>query len=202
MEKIKEVLVGTNNQGKYKEICDLLPKEVKKYSPVQFNIKTPDETGKSFEENSMIKASYFSKKTNLICLSDDSGLEIDILNGEPGIYSSRWAGEKNDFDLGIKKIFEKINKVEKIWSKNKKSRFVCCMTLFWPNGKNLSSKGVVEGKISNKKKGNKGFGYDPIFIPDGYEQTFGEMESNLKMSIDHRYKAFSKIEKFFFKKPL
>ena len=202
MEKIKEVLVGTNNQGKYKEICDLLPKEVKKYSPKQFNIRTPEETGKSFEENSMIKASYFSKKTNLICLSDDSGLEIDILNGEPGIYSSRWAGEKNDFDLGIKKIFEKINKVEKIWSKNKKSRFVCCMTLFWPNGKNLSSKGVVEGKISNKKKGNKGFGYDPIFIPDGYEQTFGEMESNLKMSIDHRYKAFSKIEKFFFKKPL
>jgi len=202
MEKIKEVLVGTNNQGKYKEICDLLPKEVKKYSPKQFNIRTPDETGKSFEENSMIKASYFSKKTNLICLSDDSGLEIDILNGEPGIYSSRWAGEKSDFDLGIKKIFEKINKIEKIWSKNKKSRFVCCMTLFWPNGKNLSSKGVVEGKISNKKKGNKGFGYDPIFIPDGYDKTFGEMESNLKMSIDHRYKAFSKIEKFFFKKPL
>ena len=129
-------------------------------------------------------------------------MEIDILNGEPGIYSSRWAGEKNDFDLGIKKIFEKINKVEKSWLKNKKSRFVCCMTLFWPNGKHLSSKGVIEGKISNKKKGNKGFGYDPIFIPDGYEQTFGEMESNLKMSIDHRYKAFSKIEKFFFKKPL
>ena len=202
MEKIKEVLVGTNNQGKYKEICDLLPKEVKKYSPVQFNIKTPDETGKSFEENSMIKASYFSKKTNLICLSDDSGLEIDILNGEPGIYSSRWAGEKNDFDLGIKKIFEKINKVEKIWSKNKKSRFVCCMTLFWPNGKNFSSRGVVEGKILNKKKGNRGFGYDPIFIPDGYEETFGEMESSLKMSIDHRYKAFTKIKKFFFKKPL
>ena len=202
MEKIKEVLVGTNNQGKYKEICDLLPKEVKKYSPKQFNIRTPEETGKSFEENSMIKASFFSKKTNLICLSDDSGLEVDILNGEPGIYSSRWAGEKGDFDLGIRKIFEKINKVEKSWLKNKKSRFVCCMTLFWPNGKNFSSKGVVEGKISNKKKGNKGFGYDPIFIPDGYEQTFGEMESNLKMSIDHRYKAFTKIEKFFFKKPL
>ena len=202
MEKIKEILIGTNNQGKYKEICDLLPKAVKKYSPKQFNIRTPEETGKSFEENSMIKASFFSKKTNLICLSDDSGLEIDILNGEPGIYSSRWGGEKGDFDLGISKIFEKINKIEKIWSKNKKSRFVCCMTLFWPNGKNLSSKGVIEGKISNKKKGNNGFGYDPIFIPNGYEETFGEMESKLKMSIDHRYKAFSKIEKFFFKKPL
>ena len=202
MNKIKEILIGTNNQGKYKEICDLLPKEVKKYSPKQFNIRTPEETGKSFEENSMIKASFFSKKTNLICLSDDSGLEVDILNGEPGIYSSRWAGEKGDFDLGIRKIFEKINKVEKSWLKNKKSRFVCCMTLFWPNGKNFSSKGVVEGKISNKKKGNRGFGYDPIFIPDGYEQTFGQMESSLKMSIDHRYKAFTKIKKFFFKKLL
>jgi len=202
MEKIKEVLVGTNNQGKYKEICDLLPKEVKKYSPKQFNIRTPEETGKSFKENSMIKASFFSKKTNLICLSDDSGLEIDILNGEPGIYSSRWAGEKGDFDFSIRKIFEKINKIEKSHLKNKKSRFVCCMTLFWPNGKNFSSQGVIQGKISNKKKGNRGFGYDPIFIPDGYEQTFGEMESSLKMSIDHRYKAFTKIEKFFFKKPL
>tara|TARA_B100000287_G_C20440526_1_gene705371 strand:- start:212 stop:820 length:609 start_codon:yes stop_codon:yes gene_type:complete len=202
MEKIKEVLIGTNNQGKYKEICELLPKEVKKYSPKQFNIRTPEETGKSFKENSMIKASYFSKKTNLICLSDDSGLEIDILNGEPGIYSSRWAGEKGDFDLAIRKIFEKINKVEKSQLKNKKSRFVCCMTLFWPNGKNFSSQGVIQGKISNKKKGNRGFGYDPIFIPDGYEKTFGEMESSLKMSIDHRYKAFIKIEKFFFKKPL
>ena len=202
MNKIEEIIIGTNNVGKHKEICALLPKNIKKYSPKEFDILSPEEIGKSFEKNSFIKASYFSKKTNLICLSDDSGLEIDILNGEPGIYSSRWAGEKNDFDLGIKKIFEKINKVEKKCSKNKKSRFVCCMTLFWPNGKNLSSKGVIEGKISNQKKGNKGFGYDPIFIPEGYEQTFGEMEVNLKMSIDHRYKAFNKIEKFFFKKLL
>ena len=113
MEKIKGILVGTNNEGKYKEICDLLPKEVKKYSPKQFNILTPEETGKSFEENSLIKASFFSKKTNLICLSDDSGLEINILNGEPGIYSSRWSGEKNDFNLAIEKVFEKMDKVKK-----------------------------------------------------------------------------------------
>ena len=113
MEKIKGILVGTNNEGKYKEICDLLPKEVKKYSPKQFNILTPEETGKSFEENSLIKASFFSKKTNLICLSDDSGLEINILNGEPGIYSSRWSGEKNDFNLAIEKVFEKMDKAKK-----------------------------------------------------------------------------------------
>ena len=85
MEKIKEIIIGTNNEGKYKEISDLLPKKVKKHSPKEFNILTPEETGDSFEKNSFIKASYFSKKTNLICLSDDSGLEINLLKGKPGI---------------------------------------------------------------------------------------------------------------------
>ena len=94
MGKIKEIIIGTNNKGKYKEIWDLLPNKLKKYSPKEFNIPTPKETGKSFEENSFIKAAYFSKKTNLICLSDDSGLEIDLLKGKPGIYSSRWSGKK------------------------------------------------------------------------------------------------------------
>ena len=197
MEKIKEILVGTNNEGKYKEICDLLPKEVKKYSPKQFNILTPEETGKSFEENSLIKASFFSKKTNLICLSDDSGLEINILNGEPGIYSSRWSGEKNDFNLAIEKVFEKMDKVKKNWLNDNKARFVCCMTLFWPSGKSFSSKGIIKGRISSKKKGKKGFGYDPIFIPDGNDKTFGEMEPKLKMSIDHRFEAFIKLKNFF-----
>jgi len=198
MVKIKEILVGTNNEGKYKEICDLLPKKVKKYSPKQFNILSPKETGKSFEENSLIKASYFSEKTNLICLSDDSGLEVNILNGEPGIYSSRWSGEKNDFNLAIKKVFEKMDKVKKNWLNENKARFICCMTLFWPGGKSFSTKGIVKGRISSKKKGKKGFGYDPIFIPDGYNKTFGEMEFKLKMSIDHRFKAFLKLKNFFF----
>jgi len=197
MEKIKEILVGTNNEGKYKEICDLLPKGVKKYSPKQFNILTPEETGKSFKENSLIKATFFSKKTNLICLSDDSGLEVNILDGKPGIYSSRWSGEKNDFDLAIKKVFEKMGKVKKNWLNDNKARFISCMTLFWPSGKSFSNTGIIEGRISSKKKGEKGFGYDPIFIPDGYNKTFGEMEPKLKMSIDHRFQAFLKL-KFFF----
>ena len=89
MDKIKEIIIGTNNKGKYKEICDLLPNKLKKYSPKELDILSPKETGKTFKENSFIKASYFSKKTNLICLSDDSGLEIYLLQGKPGIYSSR-----------------------------------------------------------------------------------------------------------------
>ena len=197
MNKIKEILIGTNNKGKYREICHLLPHELKKYSPKEFNLLSPEETGKSFEKNSLIKASYFSKKTNLICLSDDSGLEIDLLNSEPGIYSSRWSGKKNNFDLAIKKIFGKMSNIKKDWKNANKARFICCMTLFWPDGKNYSSKGVIKGKISTTQKGKNGFGYDPIFIPDGYNQTFGEMEDKLKMSIDHRFKAFLKIRKFF-----
>ena len=197
MSKIKEIIIGTNNKGKYREICHLLPNEVKKYSPKEFDFPSPKEIGKSFRENSLIKASYFSKKTNLICLSDDSGLEIDLLNNEPGLYSSRWGGEKKNFDLAIKKIFEKMGNIKKDWKNDNVARFICCMTIFWPDGKHYSSQGIIKGKISKEKKGKNGFGYDPIFIPDGYNQTFGEMEPKLKMSIDHRFKAFLEIKKYF-----
>ena len=197
MKKIKEIIVGTNNNGKYKEICDLLPNEIKKYSPREFKISSPEEIGKNFEDNSMIKASYFSKKTNLVCLSDDSGLEIDLLEGAPGIYSARWSDIENNFDKAIQKVFKEMSKIKKNWKNNSFARFVCCLTLFWPDGKNYSSKGIVKGKISTKKKGNKGFGYDPIFIPNGYNTTFGEMVPKLKMSIDHRFRAYMKIKKFF-----
>ena len=197
MKKISEIIIGTNNIGKYREICDLLPKSVIKHSPKELSIISPNETGRNFKENSLIKASYFSKKTNLICLSDDSGLEIDLLNGAPGIYSSRWSGKKNDFNLAIKKVLREMKKNKKNWKKYNKARFVCCLTLFWPNGKSYVSQGIVEGKISDKIKGVNGFGYDPIFIPNGFKKTFAELNSNLKMSIDHRSKAFRKIKKFF-----
>ena len=197
MKKIKEIIVGTNNNGKYKEICDLLPNAIKKYSPKEFKIPSPNEIGKSFEENSMMKASYFSKKTNLVCLSDDSGLEINLLNGAPGIYSSRWAGNKNNFDEAIQKVFKEMSKIKKDWKRENAAKFICCMTLFWPDGLNYSNTGVVKGKIAAEKRGKNGFGYDPIFIPDGFDRTFGEMKPKLKMSIDHRFKAFIKMNKFF-----
>ena len=197
MDKIEEIIIGTNNQGKYKEICDLIPDKIKKYSPKELDILSPEETGKSFKENSFIKASYFSKQANQICLSDDSGLEIDLLEGKPGIYSSRWAGIKNNFDLAIRKVFKEMSQVKKNWQSESNARFICCMTLYWPNGKNFFTEGSIKGKISNTKKGKNGFGYDPIFIPDGYKQTFGEMDPKLKMSIDHRLNAFLKLKKFF-----
>ena len=197
MPKPKKIIIGTNNVGKYREICDLLPNYIEKCSPKELNIASPEETGKSFEENSTIKASYFSKKTNLVCLSDDSGLEINLLKGKPGINSSRWRGDEKNFNLAIKKIFEEMNNIKENWRSKNSAQFVCCMTLFWPNGKSYSSKGIIKGKISTTKKGKNGFGYDPIFIPDGHNHTFGEMKPKLKMSIDHRFKAFFKIKKFF-----
>ena len=197
MNKIKEILVGTNNEGKYKEICNLLPKNVKKHSLKEFDVSSPQEIGKSFEENALIKASYFSKKTNLICLSDDSGLEIDILKGAPGIFSSRWGGERKNFDLAIKKVFLEMSKIKRDWQTDNSAKFVCCLTLFWPNNKSFTSKGVVHGRISTSKKGNRGFGYDPIFIPFGYNKTFAELKPQEKLKIDHRSRAFSKISNLF-----
>ena len=197
-KKIKEIFIGSNNKGKLKEIADLLPKNLKIYSNLDFKIKSPRETGISFQENSLLKAKYFSKKTNKICLSDDSGIEIDILNKAPGVFSADWSGKKRDFNLAIKKVYREISKKNKNWKKKKLSaRFICVLTIFWPNGKFISKIGKIEGRISNYKRGKNGFGYDPIFIPKGKRLTFGEMDPHKKYSMDHRFNAFKKIKKFF-----
>ena len=197
-KKIKEILIGSNNNGKIKEIKDLLPKNLKIYTTKNLKLKSPKETGKSFKANSYLKAKYFSKKSGLICISDDSGLEIDILNKSPGIFSARWGGKKNNFDLAINKVFYKLNKKDKNWKKKFiKARFICSLSLYFPGGSHVNSLGKIEGKISNKKKGKQGFGYDPIFIPLGKRKTFGEMSPKKKYKIDHRMRAFKKIKKFF-----
>ena len=196
-KKIKELLIGSNNAGKVREIKHLLPRNIKVQSIIDYKFKSPKETGKTFLENSYIKSKYFSKKTNKICLADDSGLEVDKLNKKPGIFSARWGGKKNNFDLAIKRVFRELNKVDKNWRKKTiKARFVCALTIFGPNIKKIHSIGVVEGKISSKKKGKNGFGYDPIFIPKGKKITFGQMKFIKKFKIDHRAKAFKKIKKF------
>ena len=130
-KKIKKILIGTNNKGKLKEIRSLLPKNVKIFSTLDFNLKSPNEYGKTFEENSLIKSRYFSKKSKLICLADDSGLEIDFLNKKPGIYSARWGGKTSDFTKAIKKVYRELFKKDKNW-KNKiiKARFVCALSIF------------------------------------------------------------------------
>ena len=198
MKKIIKLLVGTNNKGKLKEIRDLLPKNLEIYSTSDFKIKSPAENGKTFEENSLIKARYFSKKTKMTCLSDDSGLEIDILEGDPGIYSARWGGKKGNFVKAINRVFRELDKKSKNWKIKKiKARFICALTIYGPNQKTINSVGKIEGHISSTMKGKNGFGYDPIFIPKGKIITFGEMKPLQKYKIDHRFKAFKKIKKFF-----
>ena len=196
-KKISQLLIGTNNKGKLREIKALLPKNIKIYSTSDYNLKSPKENGKTFRENSLIKASFFSKKSKQICMSDDSGLEINLLNNQPGIYSARWGGKKNNFDLAIKKVFKKLDKQVSNWRNRKiNAKFICALTIYWPSGKYKTTIGKISGKISNKKIGKKGFGYDPIFIPRGSKKTFGQISPKKKYRIDHRYKAFQKIKKF------
>tara|TARA_B100000427_G_scaffold83555_1_gene68206 strand:- start:2027 stop:2629 length:603 start_codon:yes stop_codon:yes gene_type:complete len=197
-KKIKEIIIGSNNKGKIKEITDLLPKNYKIFKPAQFKLRSPKENGKSFLSNSLIKAKYFSKKTNKVCLADDSGLEIDLLNKLPGIFSARWGGKKNDFNLAIKKVYKELERKDKNW-KNKKinARFICALTIYGLKKKPIQSIGIIEGNISSKKKGHYGFGYDPIFIPKGKKITFAQIKPSVKYKIDHRYLAYKKIKKFF-----
>ena len=197
-KKITKLLIGTNNKGKLKEIKDLLPNNLKIYSPQNFNIKSPTENGKTFEENSLIKARYFSKKSKMLSLSDDSGLEVDILEKNPGIYSARWGGKKGDFKKAMNRVFKELDKKDKNWKKKKiTARFICALTVLDSNKKLISSIGKIEGSISPVMKGKNGFGYDPIFIPKGKKITFGEMKSSEKYKIDHRFKAFKIIKKLF-----
>ena len=197
MKKISELLIGTNNKGKYKELRDLLPKYIKTYSTADFKLRSPKENGLTFQENSIIKSKYFSKKIKLTCLADDSGLEIDMLNKDPGIYSARWGGKDSDFNKAIKRVYRELAKKDKNWQQKKiKAIFICALSIFYIDKKIASVIGKVEGYISNEPRGNNGFGYDSIFILKNHKKTFGEITSAQKYKVDHRSVAFKKIKKF------
>ena len=196
-KKMKEIVIGSNNEGKIKEIRDLLPKYYKITSPKDYGLKSPRENGNTFLKNSLIKAKYFSKKTKKVCIADDSGLEVEMLNNQPGIYSARWSGKNSNFNLAISKVYKKLTKLDKNWKTKKiKARFICALTIYGLKKTPIQSLGVINGKISKKKIGDKGFGYDPIFIPENKRLTFGQMSQKLKFKIDHRSKAFKQIRKF------
>ena len=198
MKKIINILIGTNNKGKLREIRALLPKNIKTNSISSYNFKSPIENGSTFEENSILKSKFFSKKTNLICLADDSGLEIDLLNNAPGIYSARWGGANGNFGKAIKRVYRELKKKDKNW-KNKriKARFICSLSISYLDKVVVCVTGKIEGTISPEPKGKNGFGYDPIFIPKGKKYTFGQISALKKYKMDHRFKAFKKIKKFF-----
>ena len=190
MKKKTQLLIGTHNDGKFKEISKLINKKIKKISPKSLNIKAPRETGKSFKLNSELKANFFFKKSKLISISDDSGLEILVLDKKPGIYSARFAKQKGSFKKAMISILQKLRKKD-----NRKARFVCSLSIKLDRTKVITSIGIINGVISKKILGSKGFGYDPIFIPDNHKITFSQMSITKKMKIDHRSIAFKKLKK-------
>ncbi len=190
MKKNNLLLIGTHNNGKFKEISKLISKKIRKISPKSLKIKPPKETGKTFRSNSELKANFFYKKSKLISISDDSGLEILALKKKPGIYSARWAKRSGSFKKAMIKILKKLKN-----KKNRKARFICSLSIKLNKKKMITSAGIIYGNISFKILGDKGFGYDPIFIPNRSKLTFGQISATKKMKIDHRSIAFKNLKK-------
>lgn len=191
-----KLLVGTNNRGKIAELNELLTVlPVQLFALINFeNISDVAETGKTFAENAILKASSYALQTGFWSLSDDSGLEVEALNGAPGVFSARYAGEKaSDQERMLKLLAELAETNDNL----RRARFVCAMALSDKKGEiKFLAEGVCHGTIAFEPRGTKGFGYDPLFIPDGYEQTFGELSSTVKQKISHRARAIEKIMRF------
>ncbi|WP_066630212.1 non-canonical purine NTP diphosphatase [Labilibacter marinus] len=186
-----ELVFATNNLNKLEEIRHLLGDKIKIVSLEDINCTEEiPETGFTLEENALQKSEYVNKKFNINCFADDTGLEIDALNGEPGVYSARYGGESKDANLNMEKVLEKMKRTS-----NRKARFRTVISLII-DGKESQFEGVVEGRISETKSGSKGFGYDPIFIPDGYGTSFAELDINEKNKISHRALAIKKLAAF------
>ena len=187
---MKKILIGTHNKGKFREIAYLLPKKYKKVSPVFLKIPSPKETSKSFSGNSKLKVNFFSKFVDFPVISDDSGLCISSLKNKPGVYSARLAKRHGSFSKAMIFILKKM--------KHKKDRstvFICSLSFKYPKKKPINVTGKIKGYIAKSIRGKKGFGYDPIFIPNKYEKTFGQFSKLKKMRMDHRYQAFKKLKR-------
>ena len=189
----EKIIIASHNEGKVSEIKDLLKNyNLNIISSSELGIDEPEENGSSFEENALIKSSTTSKLSKTVSISDDSGLCVNSLNGDPGIYSARWAGPNKDFLYAANKINKSLIEKE---SKDLSAYFICVLAVSWPDGDYKTFKGRVDGTLTFPPRGNNGFGYDPIFIPKGHESTFGEMEPKYKHSISHRNKAFELLSK-------
>jgi len=184
-----KLILASHNQGKVREFNDLLaPFNAEVISAGALDLPEPEETGLSFIANAELKALSAAMGANMIALSDDSGLCVDGLNGDPGIYSARWAGPTKDFGLAMKKIENALGE-----NPNRNARFVAALTLAWPDGHCETFEGKVFGRLTFPPRGAHGFGYDPIFIPDGYDITFGEMDPAKKHEMSHRADAFRQL---------
>ena len=188
------IVIATHNPGKLVEMRELLaPHGIEAVSAGEMNLPEPEETGKTFLENAHIKAAAAAKAAQLPALADDSGLAVDALGGEPGIYSARWAGPDKDFARAMRVIDEKLRLKGADDSEKRRAAFVAALSVVWPDGHEEAVEGRVEGTLVWPPRGTKGFGYDPMFLPDGHKQTFGEMAAAEKTPLTHRADAFRQL---------
>ncbi len=186
-----KLVIASHNQGKIIEIRKLLePLNITVIGAGELNLEEPEETGKTFIENAVLKASLAAKASNLPALSDDSGLAVKALGGAPGIYSARWAGPEKDFNIAMERVADALLLSG---SMDRSCQFICALSLAWPDGHCENFQGSVSGTVTWPARGNAGFGYDPIFTPVGREQTFGEMDQEEKHAMSHRADAFNQL---------
>ncbi|MBP3546715.1 MAG: RdgB/HAM1 family non-canonical purine NTP pyrophosphatase [Alphaproteobacteria bacterium] len=188
--KITKLVVASHNAGKIAEIKTLLaPLKIEVQSAADLRLGDVEETGTTFEENAKLKAEALCMMCGLPCLADDSGLCVDALDGRPGVYSARYAPNR-DFNEGMKML---LKEMEESGKSTRKAHFSCCMALAYPNEKTMIFEGRVDGNISETPSGNGGFGYDPIFIPEGFDKTFAELGEDIKNQMSHRSRALEKL---------
>lgn len=188
--KRMRIVVATHNAGKVPEISALLGGNYELVTAGQLNLPEPDETESTFTGNAMLKARHAAELSGEVSLADDSGLSVAALDGAPGIFSARWAGPGKDFAVAMKKVEERL---EEIGATDRTAWFTSALAVAWPDGPCVVVQGEVHGQLTFPPRGDRGFGYDPLFIPNGGDQTFGEMEPAAKDAISHRTVAFAKL---------
>ncbi len=194
LKKGDRLVVATHNPGKVVEIGELLaPHGLQVVSAGDLGISEPDETGDTFADNACQKAVHSAKNSGLPALADDSGLEVEALGGQPGIYSARWGGAEKDFTMAMKRVCDELEARGATTPAQRRANFTCALALAWPDGECSVYEGRVFGTITWPMRGSHGFGYDPIFVPDGHDVTFGEMDPARKHEMSHRARAFEKF---------
>lgn len=185
------LLVATHNPGKAVEIAALLDGNYDIVTMGEVNLPEPDETETTFCGNALLKARHAAEASGLVALADDSGLSVRALDGAPGIFSARWAGPEKDFSHAMAKVEQRL---EEIGSDDRAAWFTSALAVAWPQGPAVVVEGRVDGVLTFPPRGERGFGYDPIFVPEGHDQTFGEMEPAFKDGISHRARAFDLLK--------
>lgn len=186
-----KLVVATHNPGKARELAQILENRFELVTAGELNLAEPEETEQTFVGNALLKARAAAEASGLVALADDSGLSVKALDGQPGVYSARWAGPARDFGLAMKKVEERLEEAD---GEDLSAWFTCALAVAWPDGTGLVVEGRVDGILTFPPRGTKGFGYDPIFVPSGFEQTFGEMEPDAKDRMSHRARAFEKLK--------